>query len=184
MSRCGVCLAAAVGLAAALAMTHPVSAAVPHRDAIILSLLLGLDPGPLIDGGKPTPLQERAAIEALYNSLREAAEVDKNPPYQHIRRFALLGWIASERNDSALSEAFLADFKALYDRRPDQVLAALADMPFLIPPMCATLARSYFFEDAVPQDRFAFITANEARIRAALGMAGAARCVDAFLTAR
>jgi hypothetical protein len=182
-ARTSAVLAIAVLLAMALAVAAPLRAGAPDRDALVLSLLLDLNPGLLFDGGKSTPLQEREAIEMLYVGLREAAEGDTEVPYPHIRRFALLGWIANERNDSALTEAFISDFKALYDRRPDQVLAALADVPFLGPEMCATLARYYFFEDAVPQDRFAFIEANEARIRKALGMGGAARCVSAFLAA-
>jgi hypothetical protein len=92
----------------------------------------------------------------------------------------LVGWIARARNHFATIGSFNTDFMALYDARPDDVLAVMAAQDFMLPEMCTYLARFFFYEQRDPEGRRQWESRHRTRIEARLGPDNARRCLDAF----
>lgn len=166
--------------AALFAATVQASADGPDRNAFLMSTLLGLDTSDLFATGTYTPEGERAALEAIYTDLRTKAGADDIEANDNIVRFAFMGWLAEARNDSALSESYVLDLKALFDKRGDAVMGAVAQAPFLVPNFCATLARFFFHGDNPPAERFNFFMGIEPQMRVLFGPLDGARCTVAY----
>ncbi|MCV0397344.1 MAG: hypothetical protein K5872_19635 [Rhizobiaceae bacterium] len=162
---------------AAVLLASPAQAA--DRSDLLIHHLLDLDQQALF-GDDYTPLAEMEAWGELYAAAREEAVADDSADRRGIKTFMLIGWIARQRADFGTIEGFNTDFKALFDARPNDVLAALADTEFMLPEMCRYLAGFFFFEDADPDKRQGFVDANTHRMERHLGEAGQAACLDAF----
>lgn len=170
--RIGALLAAA--LFAAMA---PAAAAEPDRDGFLLATLLGIDRSSLFAEGTYTPEAEHQAFATIYADAKTAAE--KPDDDEAVVRFLFAGWLAERRGEPALATAFAGDFKALFDARTDDLLGAMALLPFAVPDLCARLGAG--FADA---DRANAYAAIGTRIQELLGPVDGARCTLAFLGAR
>ena len=150
----------------------------PHR--LLLYNLLDLDQRELFEGQDYTPLLELQAWESLYVDLREKAGADASDDRRHLKSFLLMGWIARAKNHFATVEAFNTDLMQLFESKRDETLRVIGEQDFLLPTMCAYLAKFFFFENAKPEGRHAWLTANETPMRNILGAEKAKACFDAF----
>jgi hypothetical protein len=150
----------------------------PHR--LLLYNLLDLDQRDLFEGQDHSPLAELQAWENLYVELRDKAGVDASGDRRHIKSFLLIGWIAREKNHFATVEAFNIDLMHLFESHRDDTLHALAALDFALPTMCTYLAKFFFFENAVPEKRHAWLAANEGAMRRLLGAERTNTCREAF----
>ena len=164
----------------AAALLQSPAAAASERGDLILHRLLGLDQQALF-GAEHSPLAEMEAWGEAYAALREEALADTSEDFRGIKLFMFAGWTARQRDDFATVGGFRTDMTALYQSRPDDVLAALADNAFMIPAVCGALGEAFAYEDGDPAARAPFVAANEARVRATLDEAGAASCLAALL---
>lgn len=154
------------------------AAADPYR--LLLYNLLDLDQRELFEPGEYSPLAELNAWTDLYEALRDKARTDATADQRHLKGFMLVGWIARARNHFATIGSFNTDFMALYDARPDDVLAVMAAQDFMLPEMCTYLARFFFYEQRDPEGRRQWESRHRTRIEARLGPDNARRCLDAF----
>ena len=152
----------------------------PDASRLLLYRLLDLDQRELFASGEHNPLAEMQAWSDLYVTLRGKAKTDATPDRRHLKSFLLMGWIARAKNDFAIIESFNTDFMALFEARPDDTLKVIAAEDFLLPEMCAYLAKYFFFEDRDPERRGPWVEQFRSHLTATLGSERAQQCLAAF----
>ena len=80
-----------------------------------------------------------------------------------------MGWIAREKSNFAVVEAFNTDFMELFEAKPDETLKVMFAQDFLLIEMCTYLAKYFFFEKNDPQGYQAFEDRHRAQMNAVLG---------------
>jgi hypothetical protein len=152
----------------------------PDPYKLLVYTLLDLDQRELFSDDDYSPLLELKAWSDLYVRLREQAVKDNSKDQRSLKAFLLMGWIASAKSQFSTGGAFKTDFMELFEARPGEVLGAIAEQDFMLEEMCAYLARFFFYEDADPNDRRAFIDRHLSELESGLGAQGAAACLDSF----
>jgi hypothetical protein len=173
-------------LSSLLALSPPLPGGIPPGDAaLIVDTLLDLKSvaGHPSDAGSraaDNPLRAYQAWSALYEKYAQRDLEGDHFSEGRLRIYLLLGWVALEKLDAGTMEAFASDVLPLYEKRPDQVLRALRDAPFLVPSTCRYLNRHFGFEDKKRDIKQYFISANSDKIKNALAAEDAERCLRQF----
>ena len=158
----------------------PAWGAEPDPYKLLLYDLLDLDQQGLFEPQNYSPLAEVHARADLYVALRAKARTDTTGDRRYLKSFLLMGWIARERSNFAVVEAFNTDFMELFEAKPDETLKVMFAQDFLLIDMCTYLAKYFFFEKNDPQGHQAFEDRHRAHMNAVLGHEKAKRCRDAF----
>ena len=171
-------LALLAGLACACSPSSP--ARTPSDDELLVSRLLALENPAFEREGEYDAFAEYQAWEALYVRSFERARDPKGADEAAVKRFLLVGAIARDRLDAGTTEAFTPDLMQVYETRPDAVLEALRDVPFLVSPTCHSLGAFFGFEDRHVGGKPAFLEAERERIRSGLPADLAEECLEAI----
>lgn len=173
-------------LSSLLALSPPLLGGIPPGDAaLIVDTLLDLksvagQPSEAGSRAADNPLRAYQAWSALYEKYAQRDLEGDRFSEGRLRIYLLLGWVALEKLDAGTMEAFAGDLLTLYEKRPDQVLRALRDAPFLVPSTCRYLNRHFGFEDKNRDKKPAFLAGNSNKIKNALPAEDAKRCLEQF----
>ena len=152
-------------------------------EALVVNKLLDLPDPAFAAPGAYDALGELRAWEALYGA-RLAGATGETRADAELRRYLLVGFVAWARTDAGIKQAATSDLMPLYERRRDDVLRVLGELPFLAPSTCYYLGAYFGFEDRNREGKDRFWEDNRAGLDRALGPSGLAGCGDAFRGAR
>ncbi|MGH0037419.1 MAG: hypothetical protein ACQGVK_20520 [Myxococcota bacterium] len=164
----------------------PQEAAAPSDADVLLDHFLGVrDPRHRYtssDGiGKWDELAAYQEWSAVYaRLLDDPAALDE----RGLRRVLWLARVARDRRDAALSEALSRSLVPLTRARTAEVLDALAELPFLVEPVCHFWGRHFGFEGENEAGAEAFEASLAPDLEKRLGASQAAACADARAAAR
>lgn len=175
----GRALAAALSIAALLAAGCATTAKAPGSDeGLLVNKLLDLPDPAFAAPGAYDALGELKAWHALYGARLAGAAGERADA--ELRRYLLVGFVGWARADAGITQAATSDLMSLYQRRRDDVLRVLGELPFLAPSTCYYLGAYFGFEDRNREGKDRFWDDNRAGLGRALGPFGLARCSEAF----
>ena len=86
-----------------------------------------------------------------------------------VKYWLLMGFIADIHNDAVLAEAFSSDLVPVYEKKPEQVLGVLRELPFLLPSTGRYMNNHFGFEGMNADKKTPFIDSNQEIICRILG---------------
>lgn len=169
-----------------LSWVYPVWADEQERDSeILLNSLLHIKSEKylkLSEDGEPfyNSLLEYKNWENLYVKYSNANNDNKNLSTNQIKKLLFMGFVAREKRDAAISQAFSSDFVGIYNANKSDVLDVLAKLNFLIPSSCYYLNNHFGFEDKNSDKEQPFLKENKSLIIKKLGDEGSKTCLAFF----